>query len=243
MDFIKRTRLFEVTILILTIALITFIVVNYREESSAAESSDSQLAVSSEDTELEVETVKAIKYPEPQRPKLIDFIDTAESNTVVTTTAKVLAVTPVVVRSQPPVTTSPTTTAETTSPTTSSADTQSSGISHDAVLSITNPEPKPTEPQHTLIGTMKVTGYTHEEGFRYGKTTASGTGCREGICAMNNTRRKELGIRYGDSLYIKGLGTYQVYDCGCSYNTIDIWFWTNKEAYAITGYYEVYLVK
>lgn len=97
--------------------------------------------------------------------------------------------------------------------------------------------------EYSYIGKMKITGYTHEEGFKYGQVTASGIGCREGICALNNTRRKELGIKYGDSIYIKGLGTYQVYDCGCSYNTVDIWFWTNKEAYAITGYYEVYIVK
>lgn len=96
--------------------------------------------------------------------------------------------------------------------------------------------------EHTrLLGIFWVTGYTAEEGFGYGSATASGVGCRPGICAMNNQQRKELGIEYGDTIYIKDLGSYQVQDCGCGYGVVDIWMNTNAQAYAITGNYEVYI--
>lgn len=111
------------------------------------------------------------------------------------------------------------------------------------------PEPK-TEPKtettkapevkSSYIGSLKVTGYTDEEGFTYGSATASGVPIGEGMCALNNTQRQELGIYYGDKIYIEGLGTYTVVDCGCRYGVVDVWFWTNAEAYAVTGYYDVY---
>jgi 3D (Asp-Asp-Asp) domain-containing protein len=95
--------------------------------------------------------------------------------------------------------------------------------------------------EHTNpLGRFKVTGYTAEEGFPQGSATASGVGCRPGICAMNNAQRMELGIQYGDTIYIEGLGSYQVQDCGCAYGVIDIWLHTDAQAYAITGHYEVF---
>ena len=90
------------------------------------------------------------------------------------------------------------------------------------------------------MGTFYITGYTAEEGFYEGKQTASGEGVRLGICAMNDKQRKELGIEWGDSIYIDGLGTYQVYDNGCDYGVIDIWWRTDENAYRYTGYYDVY---
>lgn len=92
------------------------------------------------------------------------------------------------------------------------------------------------------IGRMYITGYTAEEGFPEGSATASGVGVQRGICAMNRFEMQELGISYGDYLYIEGLGRYQVMDCTADYitNTIDIWVPTNEEAYSITGYREVY---
>ena len=92
-----------------------------------------------------------------------------------------------------------------------------------------------------LLGTFYITGYTAEEGFPYGSTTASGVGVKPGICAMNNSQRKELGIKYGDKIYIDGLGTFTVADCGCAYGVVDIWVYTNAEAYSMTGYYNVYI--
>ena len=112
----------------------------------------------------------------------------------------------------------------------------------------TEPEtspPKTTEAEEAAasggrIGRFKITGYTAEEGFSYGATTASGVGCKPGICAMNNTRRKELGLKYGDQIYVEGLGTFTVADCGCNYNVVDIWVYTNEEAASLTGYRDVY---
>ena len=90
------------------------------------------------------------------------------------------------------------------------------------------------------IGRMYVTGYTAEEGFPLYSATSSGYGVRPGYCAMNSEQRRVLGISYGDQIYVEGLGTYTVMDCGCSWGVVDIWLYTNAEAYAITGYYNVY---
>jgi len=91
-----------------------------------------------------------------------------------------------------------------------------------------------------FIGTMYITGYTAEEGFQEGSATASGYGVRPGYCALNNSQRQSLGISYGDKIYIEGLGTYTVMDCGCSWGVVDVWVYTNAEAYTITGNYAVY---
>jgi len=31
-------------------------------------------------------------------------------------------------------------------------------------------------------------------------------------------------------------------DCGCGWGVVDIWVYSNAEAYAMTGYYDVYIV-
>lgn len=90
------------------------------------------------------------------------------------------------------------------------------------------------------IGRFYITGYTAEEGFPEGSATSSGVGVRPGICALNNAQRKELGIDYGETIYIDGLGEFTVADCGCAYGVVDVWCYTNAEAYEMTGFYEVY---
>lgn len=110
----------------------------------------------------------------------------------------------------------------------------------------------PTEPateavtesakKNGYIGRMYITGYTAEEGFPEGSATASGYGVRPGYCALNAEQRRSLGISYGDQIYVDGLGTYTVMDCGCGWGVVDIWVYTNAEAYSITGGYDVYLV-
>ena len=94
-----------------------------------------------------------------------------------------------------------------------------------------------TEPtkKNGYIGTMWITGYTAEEGFPEGSATASGYGVRPGYCAMNAKQRRSLGISYGDQIRVEGLGTYLVMDCGCDWGVVDIWLYTNAEAYSITG--------
>ena len=98
--------------------------------------------------------------------------------------------------------------------------------------------------QGNYMGRFWITGYTDEEGFYYGKQTASydthGFTCKPGICAMNTSRRKELGLKWGDQIYVEGIGTLIVADCGCSYNTVDVWVYTDAEADSITGYRDVY---
>ena len=95
------------------------------------------------------------------------------------------------------------------------------------------------------LGRWYITGYTAEEGFAYGSTTKSGVGCKPGICAMNNEQRKTLGINWGDSIYVEGHGVYRVQDSTADYiyNTIDIWYYTNEEAMAATGFYEVWIIE
>ena len=99
-----------------------------------------------------------------------------------------------------------------------------------------------TEPtkKNGYIGTMWITGYTAEEGFPEGSATASGYGVRPGYCAMNDSQRRSLGISYGDQIFVEGLGTYMVMDCGCDCGIVDIWVYTNAEAYSITGSRAVY---
>ena len=110
-------------------------------------------------------------------------------------------------------------------------------------------EPTTTQPPATkaatskhggYIGKLFITGYTAEEGFPPGSGTASGYGVRSGYCAMNAAQRRSLGIRYGDYIYVEGLGTYRVMDCGCGWGVVDIWVYTNAEAYRLTGYRSVY---
>lgn len=99
---------------------------------------------------------------------------------------------------------------------------------------------KNSESNRSFIGKMYVTAYTAEEGFPEGSATASGYGVRSGYCALNNSQRQALGIRYGDRIYVEGLGTYTVMDCGCNWGVVDIWVYSNAEAYSLTGYYNVY---
>lgn len=103
-------------------------------------------------------------------------------------------------------------------------------------------EPVTDSNDYGYIGTMWITGYTAEEGFPEGSATASGYGVRPGYCAMNDSQRRSLGISYGDQIYVEGLGTYTVMDCGCDWGVVDIWVYSNAEAYALTGYYDVYLI-
>lgn len=93
----------------------------------------------------------------------------------------------------------------------------------------------------TYLGTFWITGYTAEEGFPEGSATASGCGVRPGYCAMNADHRWSLGIRYGDQIYVEGMGTYTVMDSGCDWGVVDIWVYSNAEAYNITGFREVWL--
>lgn len=93
------------------------------------------------------------------------------------------------------------------------------------------------------LGSFLITGYTAEAGFPEGQATHSGHPVGPGVCAMNYWQRITLGIEWGEQLEIVGLGTFTVYDSGCPYGVVDVWVPTNAEAYAMTAYYDVYLLR
>ena len=86
------------------------------------------------------------------------------------------------------------------------------------------------------IGSFRITGYCPSEYVN--DQTASGTKPVAGrTIALNNTQRKELGLSYGQEVYIEGPtinGLYIIEDCGCGRDVIDIYCDTIKECYAIT---------
>ena len=88
--------------------------------------------------------------------------------------------------------------------------------------------------------TFFVTGYTAEEGFEEGDIGASGYPVGPGVCAMIYSQMLSLGLNWGDVIKIDGLGTYMIADTGYDWGVIDVWFYTNAEAYQVTDYYAVH---
>lgn len=90
----------------------------------------------------------------------------------------------------------------------------------------------------TNIGRFKITGYDACKSC-CGKTdgiTASGTKATAGrTIAMK-------GYPFGTKIYIEGLGTYIVEDRGVGSGVIDVFCNNHSECYAITGYYNAYVV-
>ena len=112
---------------------------------------------------------------------------------------------------------------------------------YEATLPAAEPEPENYDIPDGSGDTMTffVTGYTQEEGFYEGDLGASGDPVGPGVCAMNVGQMDSLGLSYGDCVTINGLGTYVILDTGCDWGVIDIWLYTNAEAYEITGEYDV----
>lgn len=135
-------------------------------------------------------------------------------------------------------------TTATTLPSTTEESTNLEVFSKSELLTTQESDEEPVTESHNdgYIGTFYITGYTAEEGFPEGSETASGYGVRPGYCALNADQRRSLGISYGDQIYVEGLGMYMVMDSGCDWGVVDIWVYSNAEAYAITGSYDVYLV-
>lgn len=92
------------------------------------------------------------------------------------------------------------------------------------------------------LGKLKVTGYTPSPSEN-GGTGLTCTGVRAssvvGQCVAANLKFLPLGT----VLYIKGIGYRTVMDTGVRGKTLDVLVNTNREAYALTGYYDVYIVK
>lgn len=94
-------------------------------------------------------------------------------------------------------------------------------------------------PQKTYLGRYKITGYDtcakccgKSDGI-----TASGTTATAGrTCAMKN-------VPFGTKIYIEGIGERIVEDRGgFASNVIDVLCENHSACYAITGYYDVYII-
>lgn len=89
----------------------------------------------------------------------------------------------------------------------------------------------------SYIGNFRITGY-----ISTGNCTASGTWPSSGrTIAMNSGKMSDLGLDYGDIIYIDGIGTFVLEDCGCAYETIDIFCDSESECYELTSYADAYL--
>ena len=111
---------------------------------------------------------------------------------------------------------------------------------------VPEPEIPATDPPQTTdgyLGTFLITGYTAEAGFPVGQATHSGAPVGPGVCAMNYWQRIGLGIEWGTEIYIEGIGTFTVLDSGCEWGVVDVWVPTNEEAFNMTAYHNVYLLR
>lgn len=80
-----------------------------------------------------------------------------------------------------------------------------------------------------LIGKFRLTGYYLDGQTAIGVKPTPGR-----TVAMNDSERKELGLEYGDRIYIEGVGYRIIEDCGCSEGTVDVYVNNKDEAYALT---------
>jgi len=130
-----------------------------------------------------------------------------------------------------------TTTESTTTHTTTDASTTSEEVVTEE--STTTVEEVVTEVENEVyLGNFRITGYVAT-----GCKTASGTWPAAGrTIAMNKSQMNSLGLEYGDQIYVDGLGTYTLEDCGCKSGRIDVFCNSVKECYALPSYLDAYLV-
>lgn len=99
---------------------------------------------------------------------------------------------------------------------------------------------KNREPELIYVGRYKVTGYD---------SCAMCNGNSSGLSAMGTEltvgRTVAAGgqFAFGTRIYIDGIGYRMVEDRGCASNVIDVLCNNHSECYAITGYYDVYVVE
>lgn len=98
-------------------------------------------------------------------------------------------------------------------------------------------EPQEEEPVEetsmTYLGNLKITGYVAT-----GNPTASGVYPYVGGVAMSSS----YGFPWGTKIYIDGLGTFELFDCGCAYGVVDVFRSSESECYALTSYRDVYVI-
>jgi 3D (Asp-Asp-Asp) domain-containing protein len=90
------------------------------------------------------------------------------------------------------------------------------------------------------FGEFYITGYTPTCEHCCGKSdgiTASGVvASAERTVAMHQTDMNNLGIEYGDSIYIEGIGERVVEDTGCRQGVIDVACASHEDCYKVTRY-------
>lgn len=90
------------------------------------------------------------------------------------------------------------------------------------------------------FGEFYITGYTPTCEHCCGKSdgvTASGVEALVGrTVAMHQTDMNNLGIEYGDSIYIEGIGERVVEDTGCRQGVIDVACENHEDCYKVTRY-------
>ena len=102
------------------------------------------------------------------------------------------------------------------------------------------PTPTP-EPQLTLLGRYKVVGYNFTDAAQCGKEVANGITASGEVAVHGKTAAME-GVPFGTEIYIDGYGTVTINDRGVTGNMIDVAFDNNSDCFAITGWYECYLI-
>ena len=90
------------------------------------------------------------------------------------------------------------------------------------------------------FGEFYITGYVPVCEHCCGKTdgiTASGVEALAGrTVAMHQSDMVALGVRYGDKIYIEGVGERVVEDTGCSQGVIDVACESHDDCYKVTRY-------
>ena len=102
----------------------------------------------------------------------------------------------------------------------------------------TEDTPKPKE-----LGTFKITGYTPTCSHCCLKSDGIGSSGRKievgKSVAMNRQDMKKHGFKYGDKIYIVGIGERVIEDTGCKQGVIDVACDSHESCYKVTGLYEV----
>jgi 3D (Asp-Asp-Asp) domain-containing protein len=102
--------------------------------------------------------------------------------------------------------------------------------------------PKPEE-----LGTFKITGYTPTCSHCCLKSDGIGSSGKKieagKSVAMNRQDMRKHGLKYGDEIYIVGIGKRVIEDTGCKQGVIDVACDSHESCYKVTGFYKVERVK
>jgi 3D (Asp-Asp-Asp) domain-containing protein len=93
------------------------------------------------------------------------------------------------------------------------------------------------------LETFKITGYTPTCSHCCLKSDGIGSSGRKieagKSVAMNRQDMKKHDLKYGDKIYIVGIGERTIEDTGCKQGVIDIACDSHESCYKVTGFYKV----